>query len=98
MQQLLAIAQLKAFAHTAYITSIEQKGEDFKFTMYEKARVRAAGIPALLAKYKGELVFKAEAVPYFHYRKLRKNKKEKDEQILENVRQIVMDIHTLVEE
>lgn len=98
VQQLLAIAQLKAFAHTAYITSIEQKGEDFKFTMYEKARVRAAGIPALLAKYKGELVFKAEAVPYFHYRKLRKNKKEKDEQILENVRQIVMDIHTLVEE
>ena len=98
VQQLLAIAQLKAFAHSAYIVAVEQKGDEYKFTMYEKAVVRVQDIPVLLAKYKGELTFKPDANPYFIYRKLRKTGKEKDEQVLETVRRIVGDIHALVEE
>jgi len=78
VQQLLMIAQLKAKAHAAYVISVEQKGDEYKFTMYEKARVNVAKIPELLAKYKGELTFKTDAEnPYFIYCKLRKNKKEK---------------------
>lgn len=99
VQQLLMIAQLKAKAHAAYVISVEQKGDEYKFTMYEKARVNVAKIPELLAKYKGELTFKTDAEnPYFIYCKLRKNKKEKAEQILENAGKIVEDIQGLVEE
>ena len=99
VQQLLMIAQLKAKAHAAYVISVEQKGDEYKFIMYEKARVNVAKIPELLAKYKGELTFKTDAEnPYFIYCKLRKNKKEKAEQILENAGKIVEDIQGLVEE
>ena len=79
--------------------AVEQKGDEYKFIMYEKARVNVAKIPELLAKYKGELTFKTDAEnPYFIYCKLRKNKKEKAEQILENAGKIVEDIQGLVEE
>lgn len=98
VQQLLTIAQIKAFAHSSYIIAIEQKGEDYQFTMYEKAKVSAQEIPVLLDKYKGALTFKVDVNPYFIYRKLRKTKKEKDEQVLENVKQIIADIHELIEE
>ena len=98
VQQLLTIAQIKAFAHSSYIIAIEQKGEDYQFTMYEKAKVSAQKIPVLLDKYKGALTFKVDVNPYFIYRKLRKTKKEKDEQVLENVKQIIADIHELIEE
>ena len=98
VQQLLTIAQIKAFAHSSYIIAIEQKGEDYRFTMYEKAKVSAQKIPVLLDKYKGALTFKVDVNPYFIYRKLRKTKKEKDEQVLENVKQIIADIHELIEE
>ena len=99
VQQLLMIAQLKAKAHAAYIIAVEQKGDEYKFTMYEKAKVNVAKIPDLLAKYKGELTFKADTEnPYFIYCKRRKNKKEKAEQILENTGKIVEDIRELVEE
>ena len=66
--------------------------------MYEKAKVSAQKIPVLLDKYKGALTFKVDVNPYFIYRKLRKTKKEKDEQVLENVKQIIADIHELIEE
>lgn len=98
VQQLLTIAQLKALAHSAYIISVEQKQDEFRFTMYEKAKVNATQIPRLLTNYKGMLTFKADSNPYFVYRKLKKSKKEKDEQVLESVRRILEDICTLVED
>ncbi len=99
VQQLLMIARLKAEAHAAYIIAVEQKGEEYRFTMYEKAKVDAAGIPQLLGKYKGALSFKADTDnPYFIYRKLQRGKKEKDEQILENVRMVIEDIGSLAQE
>ena len=97
VQQLLKIAQLKALANKAYITAIEQKGEDYIFTMYEKANVNVAAIPALLKKYKGSLSFKAEAVPYFQYRKLRRMKKETDDQVIEQVVAIIEDILSIAQ-
>ena len=95
VQQLLKIAQLKALAHKAFVTAIEQKGDDYVFTMYEKANVNVAGIPAILQKHRGALVFKAETVPYFIYRKMRKTKKETDDQIIDNVSMIIEDILSL---
>ena len=98
VQQLLTIAHLKALAHGAYIISVEQKQDEFRFTMYEKAKVNVAQIPLLLSRYKGALTFKADVNPYFIYRKLQRNKKEKDENVLKSVRQVLEDIQTIIEE
>ncbi|MEE1314824.1 MAG: transcription-repair coupling factor [Faecalimonas sp.] len=95
VQQLLEIALLKALAHSAYVISVEQKGEQFKFTMYEQAKVAAEQIPGLLAKYKGNLQFKVETNPYFTYHKKGKSGKEKEEDILELVKNVLNDIKSL---
>ena len=97
VQQLLRIASVKAFAHSAYIISIEQKGEEYKFTMYEKAKVCADRIPLLLQQYKGNLNFKVETNPYFIYQKKGRNKREKDENILECVKSVISGIKGLIE-
>lgn len=62
---LLAIARIKALAHRAYVAEIKQTGADLKITLYEKARLDPAGIPALLQKYRRGLQFKAEQEPKF---------------------------------
>ena len=97
VQQLLLIALLKALAHSVYVVSVEQKGEVFKFVMYEKAKVHVERIPALLGKFKGHLTFTVDTNPYFTYQKLLKNKKEKDEDILELVKNVLIEIKTLID-
>ena len=62
---LLAIARLKALAHQAYITEIKQFGRTVTITLYEKARLDPAGIPALIQKYRRGLQFKNEQEPKF---------------------------------
>ena len=83
VQKLILIARLKAFAHSVYVTSIEQKGQTLKITMYERAKVRGEEIPKLLERRKGELVFKNDTPPYFLYEQKKRNRKEKDPDILE---------------
>ena len=95
VQQLLYIAALKGLAHSAYVTAVEQKGEEFKFTMYEKAKINPGKIPALLQSYRSSLVFKAEEPPYFLYRKKGRSGKEKGESILDTIRKILEDIRSL---
>ena len=97
VQQLLSIALLKALAHSAYVVSVEQKGEVFKFTMYEKAKVHVERIPLLLEKFKGNLKFTVDTNPYFTYQKLLKNKKDKDEDVLELVKNVLNEIKTLLD-
>ena len=95
VQQLLHIAALKSLAHSAYITAIEQKGKDYKFILYEKANLDPAKIPALLKKYGNNMIFKAEAVPYFLYQKKGKSGKEKGENVLQMLREIIESIREL---
>ena len=97
VQQLLSIALLKALAHSVYVVSVEQKGEMFKFTMYEKAKVHVERIPALLEQFKGNLKFTVDTNPYFTYQKLSKNKKDKDEDVLELVKNVLNEIKTLLD-
>lgn len=96
VQQLLNIAALKALAHSVYVTAVEQKGNSCKFTMYEKAKVKAQNIPILLQKYNGELNFKAETPPYFLYQR-RNRLKQKDGEVLEVVKKVLNDIKGLLE-
>ena len=97
VQQLLSIALLKALAHSVYVVSVEQKGEVFRFTMYEKAKVHVERIPMLLEKFKGNLKFTVDTNPYFTYQKLSKNKKDKDEDVIELVKNVLNEIKTLLD-
>ena len=95
VQQLLHIAALKGLAHEAYVTAVEQKGEAFKFTMYEKAKIDVQKIPSLLGKYRNSLTFKAEEIPYFMYQKRGKSGKETGESVIETVRKVLEDIRAI---
>ena len=79
VQQLLVIASLKSLAHSVYVTAIEQKGEEIRFTMYEKAKIDPSGIPKFLDSYKNDLIFRAEEPPYFLYCRKGRNKKSNTE-------------------
>lgn len=97
VHQLLKIANLKAMAHKVYVTAVEQKGEQYIFTMYEKAKVNPAKIPSMLESYRGNLVFRAEETPCFVYHKKGVNKREKDEDILEVVKNVLISMQGLLE-
>ena len=92
-QTTLALAL--CIAHSAYITAIEQKGKDYKFILYEKANLDPEKIPALLKKYGNNMIFKAEAVPYFLYQKKGRSGKEKGENVLQMLREIIESIREL---
>ncbi len=92
VQQLLHIAALKGLARSAYVTAVEQKGADIRFTMYEKAKIDPQKIPAMLAGYGKDLVFRTENPPYFLYRKPGKSRKDTGESVLDTVRRVLKDI------
>lgn len=96
VQQLLEIAHLKSLAHQIYVIAVEQKSEEYKFTMYEQAKVAVQAIPILLEKYHGDLSFKNDSNPYFIYRKKSQNKKAKEEPALDVVKKVLNDIKTLL--
>ena len=95
VQQLLVIASLKSLAHSVYVTAIEQKGEEIRFTMYEKAKIDPSGIPKFLDSYKNDLIFRAEEPPYFLYCRKDRNKKSNTENVLDTVRRILEDLKKL---
>ena len=97
VQQLLVIASLKCLAHSAYITAVEQKGEEIKLTMYERAKINPLGIPKLLAAYRQDLLFKTEEPPYFLYCKKSRSGKDGSRPILDVVRKLLEDIKQLCE-
>ena len=97
VQQLLHIALLKALAHSVYVISVEQKGDSFRFTMYEKAKVRVEQIPALLEEFKGQMKFTVDVNPYFTYQKKGKNRNEKDEDVLNLVKNVLNGIKKLLD-
>ena len=89
---------MKAEAHSSYVTAVEQKGETYTFTMFEKAKVHPEKIPELIKRHKGELVLKTDTqAPCFVYRKLNKNKKEIQQSSLEVVKNMLNEIKGLIE-
>ena len=95
VQQLLVIASLKSLAHSVYVTAIEQKGEEIRFTMYEKAKIDPSGIPKFFYCFKNDLIFRAEEPPYFLYCRKGRNKKSNTENVLDTVRRILEDLKKL---
>lgn len=67
VENLLAVAALKAVAHRAWVTEVKVNRQEVRLTMYQKAKLDIAGIPALIEKYKGGLKFQMTEIPYFLY-------------------------------
>ena len=99
VEKLLDVAGLKAAAHNVYVTSVEQKGDTYFFNMYEKAKIQISKIPGLLEEFRGELSIKTDsASPCFVYEKKRRNKKEKGEDTLAVVKNVLNGIRGLIEQ
>lgn len=92
VMNLLKVALLKAKAHTAFITQIEQKGNGIVFTMYKEARIKAEEIDPLLKReeYRNKMKFQMADVS-FRYLWKGGTKKE----LLAIIEQVIGDITSL---
>lgn len=88
VQNLLAVARLKAAAHQVYIVELKQTGNTVKMTMHERAKLNPQGIPAVLEQFGGELNFKMVSRPYFLLEPARR-KKEGNVFYLERCQRVV---------
>ena len=67
VQNLIAAAKLKAFAHKAFVTELVIKKDGFTMEMYPKADVRSEAIPELIVAEHGKLKFLRGQKPRFVY-------------------------------
>ena len=100
VNNLLNIALIKARCHAVYITNFVQKGNSIKMVLYQKAKINADGIPALLEKYKPNLKMTMEANPYFTYtlQPIKKGAKLDVYTIFVNTNELIDDLKTLIQE
>ena len=98
VEKLLKVAALKTMAHAAYVTSVEQKGVRFVFTMYERARVAPQRIPELIESFQGDLSIRTDTqAPCFFYEKKGRNRKGETEDPLEIVKNVLIGLKGLIE-
>ena len=91
VENLLAIAQLKAKAHSCYYTEIKEFTDKIKFTFYIQSSINPANIAQMAEKYEGALQFVRDAkAPYFEYTK-NLHSRQKTMGILERVNLILDD-------
>ena len=67
VDNLLRVASLKALAHKAYVTEVNVNRQEVKLSMYPKAKMNVAGIPAVVEQYRGDLKFQMGEAPGFVY-------------------------------
>lgn len=96
VQNLLAVANLKALAHRIYLTEVKQMGDEVRLTMYERAKVDPAKVPEILAQYPEELKFKVETNPYFIY-KPKKRKPKEAVSVMERTEELLQKMQVLAE-
>lgn len=95
VQNLLAIARLKALAHHAYIKEVVQREGELKITMFEHAQIDPARIPDLIVAEPG-LKFVADTKnPSFTYL-LGRNSREKNRDILEVLKQLLEQMNDIL--
>ena len=94
VQNLLAIANLKALAHKVYVAEVNQKDDHIKFVMYEKAPADPKKIEALIRRHNGRMKFVVENPPYFLYTKPRVSAKDNAD-ILTLTRELLEEIGTI---
>ena len=96
VQNLLTIARLKANANRIYIKDIEQKGQEIRLMLYEKAKIHPERIPTVVKMCEPFLTFIADRNnPYFVYR-LDANSKQKGKDVLEVLESLLEKMELLV--
>ncbi len=87
VENLLMLAAYKAKAHRYYFTEVAQKGDEVKFTLFERAKVDPSKIPEFVAKYQGKMKFYADKrMPYFIYHlKMNSRQRESAAEVIEKV-------------
>ncbi len=90
---LLNVALLKANAHNAYIQEIKGSRKYLRMEMYNKAPVDINKIPELINKYRGDLKFVPDAVPYFTY--IPRDKINDNDSYFACISQVINDIKSL---
>lgn len=95
VENLLRIAALKGMAHSVFVTEVGINRQEVRLIMYPKARLDSAGIPQLVASYKGRLKFQMGDQPYFLYQEM--NKKNQDSgAMMEKAKEILGKLKELV--
>lgn len=90
---LLAIANVKAAAHKAYITEIKQRGEEFQLTLFEQAKLDTSQLPALVQSYGKKVSLRLQGKnPYFLL-----NLSGSQEQMLKEMKEFVLKLAQLSE-
>ncbi len=93
---LLDIAYLKVLAQEAYITEIKGEQRAVKLSIYENARYRHEKIGDFVASYKGRLILKTVAKPYFILQ-LQKSGQEDRESVLKEIRELLVRMREITE-
>lgn len=88
VQNLLAVANIKAYAHQLYLIELAQKGDEIRFVFFERADIDPSKIEGLIKEYRGRMSFKIEANPAFIFKKPRKSGND-NKDILTVVRDIL---------
>ncbi|MGI5947238.1 MAG: transcription-repair coupling factor [Lachnospiraceae bacterium] len=95
VENLLRIAALKGLAHSVFVTEVLINRQEVRLMMYPKARLDAAGIPPMVASYKGKLKFQMGDQPCFLYQEM--NKKNQDSgAMMEKAKEILGKLKDLV--
>lgn len=92
VENLLAIALLKAKAHDAYIAEISEHGMELHFVMYPKAQVDTGKIDSFMKQYKGNMRMSMTKAPTFILKVKTMNKNER----LNCVESVINAIHHLI--
>lgn len=64
---LLTIAGIKAMAHQVYVTELRINRQEFRMTMFPKARLNPEGITRILKDYPGKITFSGGDAPVLSY-------------------------------
>ena len=101
VENLLMLAEYKSTAHKYYFTEVAQKGEEVRFTLFERAKVNPAKIPEFVAQYGGKMKFYADKkLPCFVYL-LKMNSRQKEtameviEKVLLNAKMLCEDLEVI---
>ena len=94
---LLRIALLRSKAHENYLTDVTAKEGELRFVYYPQAPVDVTQIAPFLEAYSGRMTFRADASPYFLYKRPKRAAGE-DTDVLQLTGEVLDHMQMLLEE
>ena len=94
---LLDIAHMRMMAGQVYISDIKEESRSIKFSVYEKAKYDPARIAPFIQGYKGAMILRTGAMPYFLYN-YPKGRIYEGEALIRLIEDLLVSMRELVEE